>query len=226
MKRARTALLAALVLLAFTQPTLAAPKVVVTIKPLHALVAQVMAGVANPEILVKGFSSPHLYALKPSDIAALSGADIVFRASAAVEPFTGKIAQTLPKQVNVVTLQETPGVVLFERRSQLSFQTPAEARPPPTGTSTHAIDGHIWLDPENAKAMVDRIEQVLSAKDPVNADSFQRNAIDLKHKLDALGAELEQRLAPLAGKPYLVAHDAFQYLEHRFKLNVVGVISL
>ena len=49
----------------------AEPKVVVTIKPLHALVAQVMAGVGVPELLVKGSASPHTYALRPSETRAL-----------------------------------------------------------------------------------------------------------------------------------------------------------
>ena len=52
--------------LASTAPWAAEPKVVVTIKPLHALVAQVMAGVGVPELLVKGSASPHTYALRPS----------------------------------------------------------------------------------------------------------------------------------------------------------------
>ncbi len=47
-------------------------KVVVTIKPLHALVAQVMAGVGSPELLVKGAASPHTFTLRPSEVRALN----------------------------------------------------------------------------------------------------------------------------------------------------------
>lgn len=60
-------------------PAAAKLEVVVTIKPLHALVAQVMTGAGSPELLVSGTSSPHTYALKPSDAAKLSHADIFFR---------------------------------------------------------------------------------------------------------------------------------------------------
>ena len=225
-RRATFAWLGSLIVLAMAQAAAAGPKVVVTIKPLYALVAGVMAGAGSPQMLVKGPASPHLYALKPSDLAALNGADIVFRASTATEPFSARLSQTLPRQVELVTLQEAPGVVLLERRTGVSFEV-ADGRRHAHGTGRPStFDGHIWLDPDNAKAMVDRIEQALSAKDPVNADVFKTNAVALKRRLDGLRAELQSALEPLAGKPYVVAHDAFQYLERRYSLNVVGAISL
>ena len=62
-------------------PAAADLNVVVTIKPLHALVAQVMGRAGTPELLVKGAASPHTYALKPSDASRLNEADIFFRMS-------------------------------------------------------------------------------------------------------------------------------------------------
>jgi zinc transport system substrate-binding protein len=226
LSRTPRALLAAL-LLAGTQPVSAAPKVVVTIKPVHALVARVMVGVGSPQMLVKGAASPHLYALKPSDMGALEDADIVFRASPATEPFSIRLTETLPRRVEVVTLQDAPGLVLLPRRTGSAFEIAAEAaRHSPAGRKGNLFDGHIWLDPDNAKAMVDRIAQVLSAKDPSHADTFKINAAALKGELDDLREELARALNPIANKPYVVAHDAFQYLERRYRLNAVGAISL
>ena len=65
--------------------------------------------------------------------------------------------------------------------------------------------------------MVDRIEQALSAKDPANAGIFQVNARPSSTSSMLCSAELQQALQPLAGKPYVVAHDAFQYLERRYR---------
>ncbi len=72
----------------------------------------------------------------------------------------------------------------------------------------------------------DRIAQVLSAKEPANAARFTANAAALKTKLDELSAELARDLAPVAGKPYIVFHDALQYFERRYTLRVVGSISI
>ena len=37
--------------------------------------------------------------------------------------------------------------------------------------------------------------------------------------------EVEARVAPLRGRPYVVFHDAYQYMEHRFGLSAAGSIS-
>ena len=54
------------------------PKVVASIKPIHSLVATVMLGIGEPDLIIKGAGSPHTYALKPSQAAALENADLVF----------------------------------------------------------------------------------------------------------------------------------------------------
>ena len=53
----------------------AAPKVVATIKPLHSLVAQVMDGVGEPELLIKQ-GSPHGYQMKPADAKSVAEAGL------------------------------------------------------------------------------------------------------------------------------------------------------
>jgi zinc transport system substrate-binding protein len=220
--------------LASTAPRAADLKVVVTIKPLHALVSQVMAGVGAPELLVKGAASPHSYALKPSEARALHNADLFFRMSETVESFAVKVVKSLPKRVEVVTLQEAPGIKLLALRTGATFEPHSHAKDKAHGHGpSHdtpqkgdAIDGHAWLDPDNAKAMVDRVQQALGAKYPEHATAFKANVAALAAKLDALAAELDGDLKPIAGKPYIVFHDAFQYLERRFGLNVVGSISI
>lgn len=92
---------------AFGQVT-SPPTVVATIKPVHALVAAVMAGVGQPKLVVDGAGSPHTYALKPSDAQMLHGATLVFRSSEQVEPFTAKILKSMPRSVEVVTLEDSP----------------------------------------------------------------------------------------------------------------------
>ena len=49
-----------------------APAVVVSIKPIHSLVAGVMDGIGAPQLLIEGAGSPHSYALRPSEARALA----------------------------------------------------------------------------------------------------------------------------------------------------------
>jgi zinc transport system substrate-binding protein len=219
--------------LALSSPGLAGSdiKVVVSIKPLHALVAGVMAGVASPRLLVDGAASPHTYALKPSDARLLHHADLFFRMSATVEPFTARIVRSLPDSVDVVTLLDAPGLKLLALRTGTPFEHADDAASQGAhahgvGRNRGAVDGHAWLDPDNAKAMVERIRQALSAKDPAHAAAFGRNARALLAEIDALKAELHHQLTPIAGRPYIVFHDALQYFEQRFGLKVVGAIAI
>jgi zinc transport system substrate-binding protein len=207
-------------------------KVVVTIKPLHALVAEVMSGAGSPRLLVAGSASSHTYALRPSEVLALNHADVFFRVSESVEPFTAKLVTSLPKQVEVVTLQEAPGLRLLALRAGTTFaphKREAGDRPAHSHQASWTdrnIDGHLWLDPDNAGAMVDRIAQVLSRKDSGRSELYRSNARALKEKLRSLAAELGTALSPIAGRPYVVFHDAFQYFERRYGLSAVGAIAL
>jgi zinc transport system substrate-binding protein len=225
-------LAAGLLVLSCVAPAAAEPKVVVTIKPLHALVAQVMAGAGTPVLLVKGLASAHTYALKPSEARAIHDADLFVRMSETVEPFTARIVKSLPGNVEVVTLQEAPRVRLLGRRLHATFERHAHDKPghgdehDRSSDPDQSVDGHAWLDPDNAAAMVDRIEQALRARDPANAALYKANAEGLRAKLAALAVELDLALAPIAKRPYIVFHDATQYLESRYGLNVVGSISV
>ena len=71
--------------------------------------------------------------------------------------------------------------------------------------------------------MVERIEQALSAKDPAHAAIYKANADALRSKLEALAAELGRYLAPIASRPYIVFHDATQYLEQPLRPQRGGV---
>jgi zinc transport system substrate-binding protein len=226
--RLALALLASVVAAGLVAAPAAGLEVVVTIKPLHALVARVMAGTGMPSLLVQGAYSPHTYALKPSDVAKLNRADILFRMSEAMEPFTVKVARTLPKRVQVVTLQKTPNLVLLERRSGAVFEQaePRSGHDHKHGHAHGAVDGHAWLDPVNAKLMADRIAEALAAREPQQAALFRANAGQLKAALDALSTELARELAPVAGKRYVVFHDALQYFELRYGLKTAGSIAL
>jgi zinc transport system substrate-binding protein len=207
---------------ALTSPATAAVNVVVTIKPVHALVLQIMRGVGEPFLLVKGMSSPHGYALTPGDAMALSHATLLFRVSPAIEPFTQKLVSSLPDSVEVVTLIDAPGLQLLTARREAAFNDDDVHARPALGDR----DGHVWLDPGNAQRIVEEVARVLSRHDPANAATYAANADTLKGRLRDLAVELEGRLKPVSARPFIVLHDSMQYFAHRFRLNAVGAIAV
>ena len=238
--RTRSAALAMILGMSTSGGALAEVSVVVSSKPIHALVASVMAGVGTPDVLVSGAASPHSYAMKPSDAKKANTADVFFRVSESLEPFTGKLVSSLPKSVKIVSLAEAPGLTLLERRTGGAFQDhdhghdhghshgkKAKAKHKHDHDHDHDEDDpHVWLDPNNAKAMVRHIADVLSAAAPDKAAQIKANADAEIGRLDALASDLEQQLKPLAGKPFVVYHDAYQYLEKRYGLQAVGSLTV
>lgn len=86
-------------------------------------------------------------------------------------------------------------------------------------------DPHAWLDPENGKAWLDAIAGALAALDPDNAALYAANAAAGRAEIDAALAEIAAALAPVQGRDILALHDAFQYFETRFGLQVVTALS-
>lgn len=226
-------------LAAIAQPAHSADlAVVATSKPIHSLVAGVMGTTGAPRLLVDGNSSPHTYAMKPSDAKAVHQAKVLFRVSEGLEPFTGKLVKSLPKSVAVVSLQDAPGMKLLDRRKGGAFESHAHG----TSKKGHAhhdhadhdddhdaqpgADPHVWLDPDNARAMVDHIATTLAKANPAEADAYKANAAAVKSGIAALTADLERDLAPLKGRPFVVFHDATQYFERRFGLEAAGTITV
>lgn len=218
-----------------------APEVVASIKPIHALVATVMGDLGTPELIVRGAASPHTYSLKPSDAEALERAELVFWTGHGLELFLGDALAALASEATVVELSETPGLELLPVREGGAFA--AHEHEDEHGDEheheEHAAehegheheehgetDMHFWLDPENAELMLDAIAAALSEADPANADTYAANAEAGKVELETLRTEIAATLAPVAGKPFIVFHDAYQYFERRFGLTVAGSITV
>lgn len=209
-----------------------APRVVASIKPVHSLVTAVMAGVGEPELLVKGAGSPHSYALRPSEARTLSRARVVFRISPGMEAFLVRPLESLSDNAMVVNLAEAPGIGLLPAREGGVWGEHEDHDHDEHGHGEHGqeeheerVDLHLWLDPVNAMVMTNAIAAALSVNDPANARAYLANAKASIARLKALHDRLAARLAPVTTRPYLVYHDAYQYLEGRYRLRAMGSVT-
>lgn len=197
--------------------------VVVSIKPIHSLVAAVMEGVGEPKLIVDGPGSPHTYAMRPSQAAALEKAKLVFWIGPDLEHFLQQPLASLAAGAKVVELERAPGLTILEPREGGAFEPEDEAE---EGHGHDTIDPHLWLDPENAVVMVDPIETALAEADPANAAAYRKNAEALKARLKVLETETRRRLEPVKDRLFVVFHDAYHYFEKRFGLAAAGSITV
>lgn len=231
-------LLAPAMLLAAGSAHAEGPNVVVSIKPIHSLVASIMRGVGEPALIVEGAASPHTYSMKPSNASALEKANIVFWVGHGLEAFLEKPLESLGSGAKIVELDDAPGLEKLKFREGGAFEAHDDGDAHEAGAEGHApeeaghhhdegeFDMHLWLDPANAKAMAAEIEKTLAAADPDNAATYKTNLDALGARLDALDKKLAETVAPIKDKPFVVFHDAYQYFEHRYHVKVAGSITV
>jgi zinc transport system substrate-binding protein len=222
----RSAFLAALALLA-ASAAVATPRVATDIAPVHSIAARVMADLGEPGLILQPGASPHGYALRPSEARLLQDADLVVWVGPALTPWLADPIATLAPQATLLTLAEATGVETLPIRAGGPFDAHAHGEHEHAEAElSPAIDGHIWLDPDNAVAMARAIAAALGEADPANAAAFAANAEAFAAETAARSAAIEARIAPLRGRPFIVFHDGYQYFEHRFDLPAAGSIAL
>ena len=187
-------------------------RVAATVKPLHSLVAGVMKGAGEPELVLTGSESPHHYSLRPSERRTLADAALVFWIGPPFEAFlTGMMADQAGQRH--VALIETAGI---------------ETLPARIAGTGHAYgahpDPHIWLSVHNARVIVDEIAKQLAELDPGQRPLYLRNRDAMHARLDALDRELHAQLDGLRS-PFLTYHDAYRYFERAYRLHNAGFVS-
>jgi len=85
-------------------------------------------------------------------------------------------------------------------------------------------DPHIWLDPINAKVILKEMTEHLIENDSKNASTYKSNLDKALKDIDKLTmdvmTELNQSVASI------VFHDAYQYFEERFNVNILGAFTV
>lgn len=198
-------------------------KVLTSIKPLQLIVAAVQDGVGVPEVLLPPGASPHNYALRPSDVRKVQSVDLLYWIGPDMEGFLPRVlkGRTLPS----VAVQDLPGMKL-RRFAEDSHSHAEEADEHDHDHRPGTLDAHLWLSTVNARVIAAKVAADLTAADPANAPRYQSNLKAFDERLDALDQRLKARMADVAGKPYFVFHEAFDYFEDAYGLKHTGVFSV
>jgi zinc transport system substrate-binding protein len=86
------------------------------------------------------------------------------------------------------------------------------------------FDPHIWLDPINAKAILNEMVEHLIENDAANASIYKKNLDKALNELDKLTMNVMTDLNKSTAS--IVFHDAYQYFEERFNVNVLGAFTV
>ncbi|PSU79173.1 zinc ABC transporter substrate-binding protein ZnuA [Photobacterium phosphoreum] len=193
--------------------------VVTTVKPLNLIVSELTQGAATSEFVIPAGTSPHDYALRPSDVRKLKQADLVVWVGPELESFLVK------------TMASKPENVALSQQHDISFRYYAEDEQEHAGHEDEheghqhnhqGIDPHLWLGPEQAIQAANVITKALIKYDPLHKNTYTANLSTFTTDVQQAVSQLNKQLKPLNNKGYYVFHDGYGYFEQQFKLDNLG----
>ena len=241
-------------ILTFFTPAKAELKVVTSIKPIHSLASYLMDGIGKPELIVDGYGSPHGFSMKPSHAKMLQNADLIFWVGEDLENFLETPLKSIAKKAEKIELIEIKGLNVLKFRERNIFdehdhdhddhgkkeddhddhdhddhgkKEEHDDHDDHDGHEGHAhgeFDPHIWLDTMNAKAMLNEMAEHLIENDPKNEAKYKSNLDKALKDIDKLTIEVMTELNNSVSS--IVFHDAYQYFEKRFNVNVLGAFTV
>lgn len=199
--------------LALSAQAAASVRVVATIFPLADIVRQIGREHVEVTTLLPPNASPHTFEPTPEQMREVAHARLVVRIGAGLDTWTEKLLAAGGERTVPVTV--TDGIPLLGA-------APEHAG----GSSAHAGDPHVWLDPVLVRDhIVPMIVDALSRVEPTHRAAFEAAAAEFREALTRLDAEIQRTLASLPRRNYIAFHAAWRYFGRRYGLHELAVVE-
>ena len=190
-------------------------KVFVSILPQSYFVERIGGGRLSVEVLVPPGKNPATYEPRPSQVAALGGADVLFITGVPFEnAFLPKVSSSLK---SLLIADSSEGIE--KRHLAEHHHDEGEAHE----EEESALDPHVWLSPVLAKKQAENIYKTLVRLDPQGRAVYDEGLAALQNDLDQLDSELSAMLEPFAGRTLFIFHPTLGYFADQYGLEQVAI---
>lgn len=183
-------------------------QVVVSIKPIHSILAGLMQGSDGPALLINDDQSPYDYKPSQADLHRMQKADLLFWVGPELEAGLADAVKGLDKRVKVIELLSLQSLKILPSRGA------GEARDP-----------YFWLDDRNVMILLDDIARLLQEADPARAHLYERNRHKLLLRLARIDREYEYGYRGLKAGLGVQYYDTLQYFEQAYALKILGHVA-
>jgi zinc/manganese transport system substrate-binding protein len=191
-------------------------KVVASLSDLADLTKVIGGDRVDVDYIVRGSQNPHFIEVKPSFMMKLKSADLFVTIGMGLEIWAPQI----------IDGSRNPNLTVLDCSKNIhKLEIPATKVDASYGDVHPFGNPHYWLDPENAKVILDAIYDSLSKIAPADRDYFKSNMDNYVKKLDAKIAEWTALMRPLKGMKLVSYHTSFSYFANRFGLSIVGYVE-
>ncbi len=203
--------------------------------PMYDFASKIGGDKINAVNMVPDGTEPHHWEPTAADIAGLEKASVFIYNGAGMEHWVEDVLESIQND-NLIAVEASEGLTLLEGHSHDEHSENEdenhEDEEHEHEESEHEehehgeFDPHVWLDPMNAKAEMEKIKDALVMADPDNSDYYEANYTKYAAEIEELDKEFRDTLSPLPNKDIIVTHQAFGYLCHAYGLNQVPVEGL
>lgn len=159
--------------------------------------------------LVTGLETPHTYSPRPSDALAIKKATAFIGIGLSLESWLLPLVKSSGRNnLPVFYLSESLKLIEEEENESLSH--------------SHHTNPHVWLSLNNAKAMVIKLSEILSALDADNAGFYVKNSQNYLLLLQELEAKYKPQFSILEDKRLVSFPASYPYLFKEMGLEEVA----
>jgi zinc transport system substrate-binding protein len=183
-------------------------RVVVSILPQAEFVEGVGGDKVDVTVMVPPGASPHTYEVTPSQMAALSKAQMYAKVGSGIDFELVWMDRLVAANMRMLVVDCSKGVELIEMAGD---------------ENGGAMDPHIWMSPVNAKIMVRNICDGLTQVDSSNKAYYEENRDVYLQKLSNLDQDIEDGLSRVTNRTFMVYHPSFGYFAKRYNLTMLPI---
>lgn len=182
--------------------------VMVSIGPEVEFVKSVGGDKVDVTLMVPSTADVHTYEPLPNQLSKVSSAKMYVQVGSGIEFETNYLDKIKSANPNMLVVNSSQGIQMIPNTAENEDET---------------LDSHVWLDPKNAKIMVNNIYDGLVQVDPADKDYFQKNRDQYLQQLDELDKNTTELLKGKQ-KPILIYHPAFGYYAKEYNLTMIGAM--
>lgn len=205
----------------------AVPIVFVSIVPQQFFINRIAGDLVDARVMVEPGSSPHTYEPKPSQMAALSDALAYFAIGIEFEEaWLSKFADANPDMVIIDTtegIEKLPMLVEHSHEGEEEHLDDVDHDEDEDDHHEDELDPHVWVSPALVKIQVQHMYDTLVEMLPEYEAVFSDNLAIFLGEIDALEADIEQALAGVTSRKFIVFHPSWGYFAAQFDLEMIAI---
>ncbi len=198
------------ILLTLSSFVFANVNVIVSIAPQETFVQAIGGDKVNITLMVKPGNSPHTYEPKPSQMKAISKAELYFSIGVEFEDVWLKRFQN--QNQNMIIIDSSKNI---KKINMLEHSHRAEEH------EIEAKDPHIWTNPKNVKIIAQNIYEALADFDPENQKYYKENLKRYLEYITSIDKKIKNIIKP--NSKFMIFHPSWGYFSKEYNITQIPI---